>query len=210
MTPAAVAPSDPGPGPAPPPRTETPAPADPAKPGSAAVGVAPHGGSVFVRLPGSAEFIPLAAGSQLPYGSEVDAREGSVGLTSTLPSGTTQSGRFGGGRFVIQRGRRGYVDLHLRGPVCPARERRTAAGSALATAAVRRGRRLWGRDRGGRFRTHGKYSHATVRGTVWSVVDTCAGTLTRVRHGAVVVRDLSTRKRKLLEAGERYLARPRR
>ena len=41
-----------------------------------------------------------------------------------------------------------------------------ASGSALASASrKRRVRRLWGNDSGGRYRTHGRHSHATVRGT---------------------------------------------
>ena len=49
-----------------------------------------------------------------------------------------------------------------------------------------------------------------MRGTRWSVEDTCKGTLTRVTEGAVVVRDIVKRKRMLVKAGESYLARPRR
>jgi hypothetical protein len=84
------------------------------------------------------------------------------------------------------RGKRGYVDLYLR--------RRTARehsrpGTASAASRPRPGRRLWGRDHGGRFRTHGHNSHATVRGTRWLVEDRCDGTLTRVTSGTVVVRD---------------------
>src|SRR3712207_6890811 len=44
------------------------------------------------------------------------------------------------------------------------------------TTLFRSARRLWGRDKGGRFRTHGKNSHATVRGTRWLVEDRCDGT----------------------------------
>jgi hypothetical protein len=48
-----------------------------------------------------------------------------------------------------------------------------------------------------------------VRGTRWLVADTCKGTLTRVTAGSVVVRDTVRNKRLVLDAGERYLARPR-
>ena len=37
-------------------------------------------------------------------------------------------------------------------------------------------RKLWG-DGKGNFRTTGKYSAATVRGTKWLVQDSCTGTL---------------------------------
>lgn len=198
-----------------PPAPTTPAPdATPSvEPQSASnVGAAPQSGLVLVRVPGSAEFTPLTSGSQLPYGSEVDATGGSLNLTSALPSGASQTGLFGAGRFVVRQGRRGFVDLHLRGPVCRGGAgRRSARTASVSTAAATSAKRkLWGRDSGGRFRTHGKNSHATVRGTRWSVADSCAGTLTRVTEGSVVVRDKGTGKRTLLEAGERYLARPRR
>jgi hypothetical protein len=71
-------------------------------------------------------------------------------------------------------------------------------------------RRLWGRDNGGRFRTHGRHSHATVRGTRWVTVDRCDGTLTRVTEGAVSVRDRVRRRTVLVRSGHSYLAKSRR
>jgi hypothetical protein len=170
--------------------------------------VAPGKGELLVRRPGRSSFVALEYGSELPLGTEVNAVNGSIALTSALPGGDVQTARFGGGRFVIRQGRGGYVDLHLRGRAC----RPEANGShVLASASRSRSeRRLWGKDKGGRYRTHGKNSHATVRGTRWVVIDTCAGTLTRVSRGAVVVRDQVRKKRVLVEAGEHYLARPRR
>jgi hypothetical protein len=206
--------------PAPPPAPDGSDPADPAPPADTGAdelapelgrsfALAPAAGVVRVRRPGSSEYERLATGAEVPVGSEVDAGRGSIDLTSALPSGETQTGRFGGGRFVVRQGRRGYVDLHLRGRVC-SRARANRSPAAAAALASRGGRRLWGRDRGGRFRTHGKNSHATVRGTRWLVADRCTGTLTRVTAGSVVVRDKVRGKRVIVEAGERYLARPRR
>jgi hypothetical protein len=68
-------------------------------------------------------------------------------------------------------------------------------------------RRLWGRDRNGRFRTQGRDSVAAVRGTLWSTADRCDGTVTRVKEGAVLVRNRHTGRRVLVKAGHRYLAR---
>ena len=192
-------PSDPG---------STPAP-DPTVPASvmpdlgSSVIIAPAKGILRVRRPGTAHFVPLELSSELPVGTEVDARGGTIALTAALPSGATQTGNFGGGRFKVRQDKRGYIDLYLRGAYC------SAASTARATAAGSGGRRLWGRDHGGRFRTHGRNSHATVRGTRWLVADSCRGTLTRVTNGTVVVRDKVRNKRVVLEAGERYLARPR-
>jgi hypothetical protein len=71
-------------------------------------------------------------------------------------------------------------------------------------------RRLWARDRGGRFRTHGRNSVATARGTAWLTVDRCDGTLTVVSEGAVEVRDGRRRRTVLVRKGRKYLARARR
>jgi hypothetical protein len=74
--------------------------------------------------------------------------------------------------------------------------------------AARKGARpsLWGKDRGGRYRTIGNSSVATVRGTEWLVMETCAGTVTRVVEGAVSVWDRNLHKRVLLTAGPRAAA----
>jgi hypothetical protein len=71
-------------------------------------------------------------------------------------------------------------------------------------------RRLWGKDRHARFRTTGRDSVAAVRGTVWATTDRCNGTVTRVKQGKVLVRDLRRKRSVLLRAGESYLARHRR
>ncbi len=70
-------------------------------------------------------------------------------------------------------------------------------------------RRLRG-NANGRFRTRGRYSAATVRGTVWEVSDRCDGTLTKVTRGRVAVRDFRRRKDVSVKAGKSYLARARR
>ncbi|MDP8944282.1 MAG: hypothetical protein M3N16_09220, partial [Actinomycetota bacterium] len=67
-------------------------------------------------------------------------------------------------------------------------------------------RRLWGRDRRGRFRTRGRNGHAVVRGTTWLTEDRCDGTLFAVREGAIVVRPKGSRARVVLRAGGRFLA----
>ena len=59
---------------------------------------------------------------------------------------------------------------------------------------------LWGNGKG-KFRTNGKYSAATVRGTIWLVQDRCEGTLTKVRRGTVAVRDFKRKKTVTVKAG---------
>ena len=69
----------------------------------------------------------------------------------------------------------------------------------------RTSRHLWG-DGKGRFRTSGRFSSATVRGTRWVVSDRCDGTLTRVVRGSVTVRDGVRNKTVVVRAGGQYLA----
>ncbi len=58
----------------------------------------------------------------------------------------------------------------------------------------------------GKFRTSGRYSAATVRGTIWTVADRCDGTLTRVVTDSVAVTDFVHHKTIILHAGQSYLA----
>jgi ferric-dicitrate binding protein FerR (iron transport regulator) len=59
----------------------------------------------------------------------------------------------------------------------------------------------------GHFRVRGRHSAATVRGTKFTMTDTCAGTLTQVTKGTVLVRDFGLRKTLTVKAGHSYLAR---
>jgi hypothetical protein len=171
------------------------------------LGVAPQGGSVLVRVPGSTRAVALTGEASIPVGSVVDARKGSVDLSSALPGDHTQTGTFHGGLFEVRQpaGARGMTELVLRGPLPTC----TGAGGARAAAASakRPPRALWGRDDHGRFRTRGSNSVATVRGTAWYVEDRCDGTLTRVSKGSVSVRDLRRERTVIVNAGKSYLAR---
>jgi hypothetical protein len=61
----------------------------------------------------------------------------------------------------------------------------------------------------GRFRSRGRYSAATVRGTNYTVANRCDGTLTVVKPGTVVVTDFRRRRNIIVHAGKSYLARAR-
>ncbi len=176
--------------------------------------VHPAGGSVKVKTPGSKHYRALAAGAQLPVGTTVDTRSGKIVLQSARDAhGRTQKGTFWGGVFQIRQRKhgKGMTDLHLRGGAfgnCGNR----AGISVLAREAKgkrRVVRRLWGKDNHSRFRTHGRDSVATVRGTRWVTTDRCDGTLTRVTQGKVSVRDLHRKRSVLVSAGHAYLARHR-
>ena len=68
-------------------------------------------------------------------------------------------------------------------------------------------RRVWGSGRG-KYRTRGKYSAETVRGTIWKTEDRCDGTLTTVEEGVVAVRNFVRGADIVLRAGQSYLAEP--
>ena len=190
-----------------------PAPAPPVL--GTSVGVENSGGLPLVQLPGSTEYVPLTAGASIPVGSTVDTTRGTVTLTSVRDAGgEVQTGTFWGGAFKVRQssGRKPVTELALTGGDFSRCGRSRSAGKAASTARARhsaRIRRLWGRDRHGRFRTRGRRSHATVRGTAWLVQDRCDGTLTKVKEGAVVVRDFQRRRSTVVRAGGRYFARAR-
>lgn len=194
-----------------------PGPADPAPELGRSVAAAPVRGRVRVRRPGSRRFERLAAGASIPVGSVLDTRRGIVELASALPDESVQTATFRKGRFQVRQSRKtGMTRLALRGSLAGCR-RSAAADPATAAAAKkkkrkkkRRKRKLWGKDQNGRYSTHGRDSVATVRGTEWLTVDRCNGTLTRVRSGAVIVRDRRTKRRVVVRAGESFLAKRRR
>jgi hypothetical protein len=167
--------------------------------------VQPAGGKVLVKPKGSKTFVELDAGRGIPLGSEVDTRHGKVRLSSVPRSGgPVQSALFYDGLFVVTQAG-GITNLKLSEPLakCP---------PAKASAAAKRkkkpkSRRLWG-DGSGAFRTQGRSSAATVRGTKWLVQDSCAGTLTRVARGVVQVNDFVRHKKLVLRKGKSYTAKP--
>ena len=176
--------------------------------------VHPAGGKVKVKTPGSKHYRALAAGAQLPVGTTVDTRNGKIVLQSARNAhGRTQKGTFWGGVFQIRQRKhgKGMTDLHLRGGGFSSCGNRAGISVLAREAKGKRRvvRRLWGKDKHSRFRTHGRDSVATVRGTRWVTTDLCDGTLTRVTQGKVSVRDLHRKRSVLVSAGHAYLARHR-
>jgi hypothetical protein len=159
-------------------------------------------GKVRVRRPGSNDFVDLTGSEGVPLGSTVDTLAGVVELSSVPKAGgKPQAGRFYEGVFkVTQPG--SVTSLALTEPLASCR-----GGGRSAAATKKKQRHLWG-DGKGSFRTAGKYSSATVRGTKWLVKDSCAGTLTRVVRGTVTVRDKVRAKTVVVAAGKSYLAKP--
>lgn len=159
-------------------------------------------------------FVPLRKARLIPVGSILDTRGGEVRLTSARNRrGATQSGVFVAGVFQVLQSRStragGLTELRLKGASsasCRRAPKRKASAAARRRLSRRTIRRLRANAKG-RFRTRGRYSAATVRGTRWVTEDRCDGTLTSVARGNVVVRDFRRRRSIIVRAGKRYLAR---
>ena len=185
-------------------------------------------GTVKVKLPGSTRYVDVRLLRSIPLGSTIDARKGHVVVTVEVDARTheTQSSEFWDGIFKVTQTKgpppilvATLVGGSYKGCTPSTRKARSSAlthaafGSAtagLVQAAAkkkkrskRKVRRLWGRGEGD-FRTTGRRSSATVRGTFWLVEDRCDGTLSWVRQGRVDVRDFGLRKTIKLRAGKRY------
>jgi hypothetical protein len=159
----------------------------------------------MVKFPGHSTFASLGADSLVPIGSVIDAARGVVNVVTQLSSGHTQSVTVWGGSFEVKQGRHGVgaTQIYVRGalPLCP------RAGARTSSAARHASRTLWARDNHGRYSTHGANSVATVMGTEWETIDTCAGTWTHVLRGRVRVRELHGHRTGIVSAGNFFLAR---
>jgi hypothetical protein len=171
---------------------------------------------------------PLTAGEQIPFGSTIDARNGTITLISIGPTGQLQAASFTGAIFQVVQAPDGSTELVLQGgdfSVCkntkvrrtagleakpkpkPKKGKRTPPVAAKAKANTTVVRSLWGNGTG-QFTTKGRYAAATVRGTVWHTSDQCDGTSVTARTGVVAVLDLVTGKTIILTAPATYLAHP--
>jgi hypothetical protein len=174
------------------------------------VNVSVLSGRVRVAQPGSGRLVPLTGGTQIPVGATVDTRRGKVRLASAVnQAGKTQTGRFSGGLFKVRQARRAgaVTELALTGGSFRSCARGRLARRSGSNRPLRRV--LAAAERRSRFRSRGRYSAATVRGTKWLTVDRCDGTLTRVIQGRVAVRDFARGRTVLVRAGQSYLAGPR-
>jgi hypothetical protein len=205
-------------------------------PGSPAFGktfnIAPVSGLVRIEVNGV--FVPLTEADQIHNGALIDARHGSLALTITVPAGPsgardaaaaagkhkpkfkTQSGTFGGAVFRTTQATRGVnkglatltlVAGAFNGAPTYATCTKHKAGDASAASLSSFTLQLLRASAHGRFRTRGRYSAATVRGTKWTIADRCDGTLTHDITDSVVVADFVHHKTIILHAGQRYLAR---
>jgi DNA-binding beta-propeller fold protein YncE len=174
--------------------------------------VAPISGTVLVLLPGTSTFVPLASLRQIPFGTVIEATHGHVGVTTAQPNGTTQTGEFFEGEFVLKQGRNGLVIAELTGgnfSVCPTARERAHKASASAAASHASGkhvvRKLWANAHGS-FSTKGNYAAGAVQGTEWLTEDLCEGTIIRVTRDKVAVTNLVNHHHVEVTTGHKYLA----
>jgi hypothetical protein len=188
-------------------------------------------GDVFIKYPAGTGpraaaaapkgFVALKGAANVPMGAQLDTRTGRVAVTSAADTGASkaQTADFYDGIFAVTQAtpktkpkqpKALVTDLTLKGEpprsqCAPLKGARSAAVDKKKGAKAVLGA-LWGNGKG-KFRTSGKYSSATVRGTIWLTQDRCDGTLTRVKRGIVSVRDFKRRRTVSVKAGHSYLAR---
>ncbi|MEA2219655.1 MAG: hypothetical protein QOJ35_2281 [Solirubrobacteraceae bacterium] len=173
-------------------------------------------GTTNFSLPGMQRMVPLKDDVTVPLSTTIDVRKGRVALTSEAAPRVRQRAVFFAGQFRVRQQRlrgsrrlRRVTEVALMGGdfhVCGASASAAGVGRATSKRVIRR---LFGSGKG-RFRTRGRQSAATVRGTTWLVEDRCDGTLTSVMKGIVQVYDFGLRRTVTVRAGHSYLARAQR
>jgi TolB protein len=172
------------------------------------VNVSVVSGTVLVKTRGQAGFQLLSQARQIKVGSQLDTKKGVVRLASAAGKGKTQTGDFGRGVFQVAQSKasKAFTELQLKGGSFSSCSAAAKKGSAAAKKKTIRS--LFSKAKG-RFRTKGRYSAASVRGTSWLVTDRCDGTLTSVKSGTVDVFDFKRKRTVKVKPGRSYLARAR-
>jgi hypothetical protein len=184
-------------------------------------------GVVLILING--KFVPVTQLSKIPNGAVINALHGTLTLNTAATGGTqhatlaakknkkkkpkkpkTQSGKFGGAVFKVTQSRSGLATLSLvEGRVKGAPSYascKTKKGKAVTAALSKKTLQLLHGSAKGKFRTKGRYSAATIRGTIWTVADRCDGTLTHAIKDTVTVDDFVRHKTIALHPGHSYLA----
>jgi hypothetical protein len=179
--------------------------------------VEPAAGGVSVQPVGApGGYRALREEDIVPNGSRVDATGGTLRLAVAADEVSTQrQAEVYSGAFTMRQlnGVRPFTEFRLDALAgCPAGGGALVAPrKAVATkSARRRTRRLWVRDRGGRWRTRTGSLTASSIGTRWLTTLRCDGTSVTVREGRVRVFDRVLRRTRILRPGQTYLARLRR
>jgi hypothetical protein len=187
--------------------------------------ISPVAGVVLIKLKG--QLVPLTQLRQVRTNTVIDALRGTLQLITAADGHPardavakakehkgkvkTQTGRFSGAIFNVTQAHSGLATLSLAegaikgGPnfaECKAHKTADATAAALSSKTLQ----LLHASAKGKFRTKGRYSAATVRGTKWTIADRCNGTLTHDITDSVVVSDFVRHKTIVLHAGQSYLS----
>jgi hypothetical protein len=149
-------------------------------------------GTVLVKPPGASAFEPLTSPREIPLGTRLDTRAGTVNLTTALPghrgtaTTTASSGIFALSQTATT------TDLTLNFPRCLSARasgvrRPPPPDVAIVRVHARSSRRY-------PVRVKGRYSIGASYGTAWTTTNRCSGTMTRVTEGTVAVRDLVAKR----------------
>ena len=182
-------------------------------------------GLVLIQVNG--KFVPLTQLSKIPNGAVINALHGTLTLNTAATGGTqhatlaakkgkakkpkTQTGKFGGAVFKVTQTHSGLATLRwsraakFKGAPTYA-SCTTKKGKAVAAAVSKKTLQLLHGSAHGKFRTKGRYSAATIRGTIWTIADRCDGTLVHAIKDTVSVDDLVLHKTITLRPGHSYLA----
>ncbi len=185
-------------------------PSDPAPPPPVLgqkVNAKPVSGQVFILV--GTKLVPLTEARQIPSGAILDTRAGSLRLTAAAGKHKRQTGTFGGAIFKLTQAKNGLTNLALAEGAfhgAPSYATCKVHNAAEASAAASKTLQLLHASAKGKFKTTGRYSAATVRGTKWTIADRCDGTLTRDLVHSVAVSDFVRHKTIVLHPGQSYLA----
>jgi len=166
---------------------------------SRSMDLGPVSGRVLIKLPGAATSVPLTTPRAIPVGTQLDATRGSlVVMAATAVAGKLAAALLEGGLFQLLQsgGLGGLVDVKMSTPSTA----NCVAGNPSRVLALLNARVH------GSFRTDGRYSAATARGTEWTTAEQCDGTLTRVQEGVVAVQNLRTGQTTSVSPGQTYVA----
>lgn len=202
-TPPATTPAPTTPGPSTPDPSPTVAPT-PEQGRTVVVGRA--SGNVFVRIGTTDEYRELTQDEGVPFGTVIDATDGHVRVTAIV-DGVLQSAEFWGGTFIVKEAKDGWIEIRLYGKLKCKNGKPVSSKKAVRLVKRKSKPKAWG-DGKGKFRTKGKHSSASVRGTRWLVEERCTGTFTKVSRGVVKVRDFPKHRNVTVRAGKNYLAKP--
>ena len=158
------------------------------------------GGTVLYTFPDSRDVVELEGATQVPVGTKVDTTAGAAEVTVSRAVALDTSEFYAGVFTVLQSSPRALGEIRLNGG-----NFLDCVSSFRALAKKRPTRKLWGRG-SGRYRTRGRYSSATVRGTKWLTEDLCDGTRTTVVEGTVIVHDFVRNLDVTVHAGHSYRA----